>query len=212
MTARNHLIAGLAAGAAVAFATVSFAAGATPPTTPAPPPLTFGAPIAGFCTFSFQQIMGTSKVGQAVINRLKQLDAAWQAELQPQVASFNTDKQAFDAQAATMDAATREARGSALQLRYANLQKLAAQRQQEMEATQQKQFGVVEAQVEPIIRQLFQAHACSVLIQREQAGIGFVNPAMDLSASAVQGLDAKLQTLTFDREHLPEAGAQPGGQ
>jgi Skp family chaperone for outer membrane proteins len=209
MTARNHLIAGLAAGAAVALASAAFAAGTTP--APAQPPLTFGPPIAGFCTFSFQQIMGTSKVGQAVLTRLKQLDAAWQAELQPQVTSFNTDKQAFDAQAASMDAATREARGAALQLRYANLQKLAAQRQQEMEATQNKQFGVVEAQVEPVIRQLFQAHACSVLIQREQAGIGFVNPAMDLSAGAVQGLDAKIQTLTFDREHL-EPGAQPGAQ
>jgi outer membrane protein len=203
MTARNHLIAGLAAGAAVALASASFAAGPTTPATPpAQPPLTFGAPIAGFCTFSFQQIMGTSKVGQAVLTRLKQLDAAWQAELQPQVTSFNTDKQAFDTQAASLDPAAREARGAALQLRYSNLQKLAAQRQQEMEATQQKQFGVVEAQVEPIIRQLFQAHACAVLVQREQAGIGFVNPAMDLSAAATQGLDAKIQTLTFDREHL----------
>jgi Skp family chaperone for outer membrane proteins len=209
MTVRNHLIAGLAAGAAVALAPITFAA--AQPTPPAAPPLTFGAPIPGFCTFSFSQIMAQSKVGQAVVTRLKQLDAAWQAELQPQADSFNTDKRAFEAQQATMDPAARDARAAALQLRFSNLQKLAAQRQQEMEATQNKQFGVVEAQVEPIIRQLFQARACSVLIQREQAGIGFVNPAMDLSSAAVTGLDAKIQTLTFDREHV-EPGATPPAQ
>jgi hypothetical protein len=32
---------------------------------------------------------------------------------------------------------------------------------------------------------------------------------MDLSPQAVVGLDAKIQTLTFDREHLDQPGAAP---
>jgi hypothetical protein len=32
---------------------------------------------------------------------------------------------------------------------------------------------------------------------------------MDLSGQAVTGLDGKIQTLTFDREHLDQQGAAP---
>jgi outer membrane protein len=204
MTARAILLAGLAVGALIPLAPASAQ------TAPAGPPITYGPPIAGMCTFSLNQILATSKVGQSVEARLKVLDSQWRAELQPQADAINTDKRALDAQASTLDRATLEARESALQLRAANFTKLEQQRLQEMQATQQKEVGVIQQQLDPIMRQLFQTHTCSILIEREGGGVAVVNPAMDLSLQAVSGLDAKIQTLTFDREHIdPNAGAQP---
>jgi len=40
--------------------------------------------------------------------------------------------------------------------------------------------------------------------------VRIVNPAMDLSTGAISALDLKIQTLTFDREHLDtQAPASP---
>ncbi len=214
MTARHRLSAGIAAGAVLALAAqATLPQVASAQTTPAQPPISYGAPIPGFCTFSFNQIMAQSKVGQSVVARLKQLDQTWRAELQPQADAINTDKRALDAQAASLDAATRDAKEAALQLRYSNFEKLVQQRQQEMQATQQKEIGVVSQELEPVLRQLFQTKSCSVLIERDQGGVSVVNPLMDLSVQAVSSLDAKIQTLTFDRVHMDQtSGAAPAAR
>jgi Skp family chaperone for outer membrane proteins len=204
MNVRNLLLAGLAAGALLPLAP---AYAQTPPP-PAGPPLSYGPPITGFCTFSQNQIIGTSKIGQAMIARLKVLDAQWHAELQPQADALNTDKHALDAQASTLDRATYDARVATLQLRAANFEKLVQQREQEMQATQQKQLGIVLQKLDPVLRTLFQSHQCTILVERENGGVTVVNPIMDLSVQAKDGIDQIATTITFDREHLD---AQPGG-
>jgi outer membrane protein len=206
MTARTLLLAGLAAGALLPLVP------ATAQTPPQPPPLTYGAPIAGLCTFSLNQILATSRVGQAVEARLKVLDTQWRAELQPQADAINTDKRALDAAAATLDGPTRDARIANLQLRATNFEKLEQQRLQEMQATQQKEVGVIQHELDPVLRQLFQGKACTILFERDSGGVAVVNPTMDLSSAAVVGLDAKIQTLTFDREHIDPNAPPPAGR
>ena len=78
-----------------------------------------------------------------------------------------------------------------------------------MQATQQKQLAVVQQRLDPVLRQLFQQQHCSILVDGDAGGVRIANPAMDLSRSAITGLDARIQTLTFDREHIDpgQAGA-----
>jgi Skp family chaperone for outer membrane proteins len=199
MKVRTPLIAGLAASALIALAPM---ASAQTGATPAAAPIAQGPPIAGYCVFSLNEIIGGSKVGQAVVARLKVLNSQVAAELQPQADSIRTDENALRAQASTLDQAQLQARQANLQLRANNFGKLEQQRQQEMQATQQKQFGVILKQLDPIMRDLYQQHHCSILIDGDSGGVRMVNPAMDLSAGAVGALDLKIQTLTFDREHL----------
>ncbi len=127
MIFQNGFIAALAVGATLAVGSAASAAEAV--ATAQEQRVIYGAPIAGFCTFSFNQVIGQSKVGQAVTARLKLLDAAWRAELQPQADAINTDKRALDAEASTLDRATLDARTANLQLRVSNLESLANQRQ-----------------------------------------------------------------------------------
>jgi outer membrane protein len=158
--------------------------------------------------FSLNEIIGGSKVGQAVVARLKVLTSQVTAELQPQADSIRADEAALRARASSADQASLQAQQANLQLRANNFGKLEQQRQQEMQATQQKQFGVILKQLDPIMRDLYQQRHCSLLIDGDSGGVRMVNPAMDLSPGAVSALDLRIQTLTFDREHL-DAQAAP---
>jgi Skp family chaperone for outer membrane proteins len=178
---------------------------------PAPAPLTQGPPIPGMCVISFNEIIGASKVGQAVVARLKVLGSQVNAELQPEADGIRTDGKALEAQQATLDAATLQARKANLDLRVANFEKREQLRQQEMQATQQKQFGVVAREVDPILRTLYQQQRCSMLIDADNGGVRLLNPTMDLSSAIVSQLDVKITTLTFDREHL-DTQAPPAGR
>jgi outer membrane protein len=206
MNVRSLLLSGLLAACAIAPAT---SAAAAPAAAPAAPPIRQGPAIAGYCVFSINEVLGASKVGQAVVARLKVLGSQVNAELQPEADGIRTDERALESSQASLDAATLQAKRANLQLRVSNFEKREQQRQQEMQATQQKQFAVILKELDPIMRDLYQQRSCSVLVDGDAGGVRLVNPAMDLSGQAVTGLDAKIQTLTFDREHLDQQGAAP---
>jgi len=206
----RFLLASVAAGLLTVLASMSAAQAPRAPAPAAPaqaqPPVTQGPPISGVCVYSENGIMQGSKVGQAVIGRLRALKQQVDAELQPEANSINSDAKALDSQRASLAPAAFQAKQASLQLRATNLQKRAQLRSRELQATQQKQFQVIGAALEPILRQLYQQKQCAMLFERDSAGIRAINSAMDLSSQAVSALDQKIQTLTFDRETLPETG------
>ena len=215
MIARSLLIAGVAAGATAALATMAFAqsrAAAPRPAVPAAtsaagPALTFGPSSPGLCVYSEGQIFSQARVGQAVSARMKQLAEAVNAELKPEADAIQTEKNTLDTSASTMPQATLQQRGEALQVRYATFERKAQQRNEELQQTRAKEIQEMERYLQPVLAQLFQQNRCSILLEREQAGVAAVNPAMDFSAQAVSGLDARVQTITFDRVHLDQPGA-----
>src|SRR5271167_4176043 len=105
MNARPILAAGLAAALFSALSPMGMAqtTRAAAPAQPAGPPVTHGPPITGMCIFSEGAIIEGSKVGQAVIARLKVLKQQVDAELQPEADSINTEARSIDTQRATMD-------------------------------------------------------------------------------------------------------------
>jgi outer membrane protein len=217
MNARSLLAAGVTAGAILALASAPLAqtrsAAAARPAGAAPaggPPLSFGTPISGLCVYSEGQILGQSRVGQSVAARMKMLASAVNAELQPEADAIQTEKKTLDTSGSALDQATLQQRAQALQVRFNNFEKRASQRNEELKQTQAKEVQEMERQLQPVLTQLFQQHGCAILLEREQAGVAAVNPSMDFSAQAVGGLDARIQTLTFDRVNLDsQATAQP---
>jgi outer membrane protein len=214
MNVRYLLVAGVAAGAlsvlaltATAQPRSAAASRAAPPrAVPAAggPALAFGAPIPGICVYSEGQIFAQSVVGQAVAARMKQLADSVNAELQPEADAINTEKKTLDTSASTMDQATLQQRGQALQVRFATFEKKAQQRNEELQQTRAKEIQAMEKELQPVLVQLFQQNRCAILLEREGAGVAAVNPAMDFSGQAVTGLNARIQTLTFDRVHLDQ--------
>lgn len=193
-----------AAGSAVALVLTSAAPAFAQQPAAAPaaaaPAVTHGAPVPGLCIVSVENAIGASTVGKFVNTRLQQLVAQVNAELNAEKTAIDNDAKALDGQRATLDQNTLEQRAAALQVRANSLQRKAQQRDREIQATEQKAVNRVGTEMEPLIRQAYQAKQCSILINRNSIILG--NPASDITPQVVTALNAKITQFTFDRERL----------
>jgi outer membrane protein len=188
-------------GSAIAVLLASNAAAAPA----APPPVAQGPAIPGVCILSVNQAITTSTVGRYVSERMNQIVAQVKAELTPEDTAIATDGRALEAQRTTLAAATFQTRAQELQNRVNALRQKADLRQREVQATEQKSLNRIAQELDPIARQLYAQHRCSMLVNKEAVMIA--NPEMDITTQAVAGLNARIQQFAFDREHLDTAQA-----
>jgi outer membrane protein len=171
--------------------------------TGAAPTVTHGPAIPGVCVLSINQAITTSSVGKYVSDRMNQIVSQVKAELTPEDTAIATEGRALEAQRSTLAAAAFQSRAQALQTRVNALRQKADLRQREVQATEQKSLNRIAQELDPIARQLYQQHRCSLLLNKDSVMIG--NPEMDLTTQAVAGLNARIQQFAFDREHLDTA-------
>lgn len=107
-----------------------------------------------------------------------------------------------------MDQGALEQQAAGLQVKANAWQRKGQLRQKEVEATEQKALSRVYQELDPAIKQVYQQRTCGMLVDRES--VLLANPAMDITDAVVVALDARIKTLTFDRERLdqPAVGAQ----
>jgi Skp family chaperone for outer membrane proteins len=187
-------------GAAVAL--IPFAAQAATPPPPTSRAVGGGSPsgaqpIPGLCMLSQSAVLSNAKVALAADARLKQLAQQVQNELQPEQAAINNDAKTLEGQRNAADFQTRQA---ALQARANALAQKSQLRQRELQATRQKALARIATEAQPIIAQAFRAHGCGLLIDRNAVLLG--NMSNDLTAEVARGLDARITTITFERERL----------
>jgi Skp family chaperone for outer membrane proteins len=210
MTFKNFAVASCATVLALTSATGAFAQApaAAAPAAPAAPSVTHGAPIPGLCVVSVENAIGASTVGKYVNTRLQQLVGQVNAELNAEKTGIDNDAKALDGQRATLDQNTLEQRASALQVRANALQRKAQLRDREIQQTEQKAIGRVGQEMEPLIRQAYQAKGCSMLVNRNSIILG--NPASDITPQVVTALNGKITQFAFERERLDQQAAAPG--
>ena len=196
----------LAYGGALAVAMIASIAAAQTAAPAAPPPLVQGPPIAGLCVLSVQEAISTSTVGKYAAGRMQQIVAQVKAELAPEDTAIGTDSKALETARPTLDQATFQSRAQALQGRVDALRQKADLRQRELQATERKSFNRIAQELDPIARQLYQQHKCSVLL--DKGSTMMTNPEMDITGQAEAGLNAKITQFPFEREHL-DSGAAP---
>lgn len=200
------LVAGLCAAAAALTAGSSALAQAA--AAPAAPTVTHGPPLTGMCIISVENAIGGSTVGRYVGTRMQQIVAQTNAELTGEKNAIDADAKALDARRATLDQSALEQQASALQVRANALQRKAQLRDREVSATEQKAVGRIGQEMEPLIQQVYQQKACSVLFQR--TAIVIANPAMDITPQVITALNAKITQFAFDRERLDQPQAATG--
>ncbi|NQE64128.1 OmpH family outer membrane protein [Caulobacter sp. RHG1] len=194
-----------AATSVVALALATSASAQTAPAAAAAPAVTHGPAIAGVCIFSSQGAVGGSLVGKAVDTRLKTIIQQVNAELTAERTSLDNEAKALDAKKATLAQDALEQQASALQVKANAWQRKGQLRQKEVEATEQKALSRVYQELDTPIKQVYQAQKCGILLDRES--VMLANPSMDITAAVVAALDARIKTLTFDRERLDQAPA-----
>jgi outer membrane protein len=197
------LIAATAAQAAPAKKTATPAPAATPSAAaPQQPPLVQGPPVPGVCIYNRDAAIATSSAGKAIIQRMQQLRAQAAAEYQAEQQGIKTDADALIAKKASLTPEQFAQQAQPIQQRQEASNRKAEHRNQELEATGEKALQRFDGAVSPILRALYQSHACSLLLRGDT--VMAVNPAMDLTEAAVQQLNTALPTMTFDRETLPQ--------
>lgn len=160
-----------------------------------------GAPIPGLCMLSQSVVLSTAKVALAADARLKQLQQQVQTELKTEQTAIESDAQALQAERAGLSPDDFQKRQAPLQARVQAWQQKQEQRGRELAATREKALARIRAEAESVIAQAFRGHDCSVMIERSAVLLG--DMTNDLTAEVVRGLDAKITTITFNRETLP---------
>jgi len=174
------------------------------PAAPAAPQNGFGGPvIPGVCLLSREAVFAQSAVGQAATAGLKQLGQKAQAALDSERHALEVKAKALQSQQMTLTPPQVQQRQQQLQARAQALQTEAAQASREIEAARAKAMGRIEEAVQPVVVAAYQAKGCGLLISRDAILGG--NMSNDLTAAVVQGLGAKMTTITIEREHLPAA-------
>jgi Skp family chaperone for outer membrane proteins len=172
-------------------------AAAAPPTV-APPANPDGPLVAGVCLLSQEGLIARSRVGQAATARLRELAQQAQANLVAEQARLQARGKALEAKRATLAPLQYEAEGKALNQRAQSLQAEAGERQQQVEATKTRAFGLVLDQAKPFIAQAYAAHGCGLLFTREAVLTG--NLGNDLTPEVLAAMDAKGAPITFGLE------------
>jgi outer membrane protein len=196
-TAAGAALAAAAAPAAVpAAATAPGSVATTPPSAP---------PVAGVCVFSLDRTISDSTVGKAFVARMQQLQAQAEAELTPERTQLQTDANALQGQRASLAPEAFQQRADALNQRINAYQQKEGLRSQELEATQQKNLQRIAAEVNPLLATTYNARRCAVIFNAD--ALINVNPQMDISDDVVKALNAKMTTISFDRERLDQQAA-----
>jgi Skp family chaperone for outer membrane proteins len=194
--------------ASISLGLVAGLALAGPATAQAPAPAAdalVGPLVPGVCVLGREAVFANAKVGQAANARLLELSKQAQAEIEAERAPIEADIKALEVQKASLTPAQLDERGKPLAARWDGLQRKAGLRSREIEATRAKAFGRIATEAQPVIAQAYASRKCGVLFAREAMLGG--NPGADLTAAVVQGLDARITTITFPRETLPAEGA-----
>ena len=163
-----------------------------------------GPVIPGVCLLSREAVFANAAAGKAASARLQDLAAVAQTEIETERQPLETELRALETQP---DNAARRQRAETLAGQWQTLQQKAAHASQEVEATRVKAMERIANEAQPAIAQVYAAKSCGLLLDRNSALGG--NFANDLTAEVVQALDARLSTITFERERLPQAAAQP---
>lgn len=194
----RFLIAGLA------LSLSSTAAMAQAPATPAAQPL--GGPvIPGVCLLSREAVFVNAAVGKAATARLQELARVAQAEIDNERKPLEAEAKALQGQPENAQTKTRR---ESLGTRWQALQAKAAHNGQEIEATRGKAMERIATETQPVIAQVYGQKKCGLVLDRGTVLGG--NFANDLTADVVKGLDARITTITFERERLPvQAAAAP---
>lgn len=178
---------------------------AQPQTAPQSQPL--GGPVVdGVCLLSREAIFANAAVGRAASARLQELTQAAQAEIDAQRTPLETETRALEGQP---DNAENRQRQEVLAQRWQALQQAAAHSSREIDATRTSVMNRIATEAQPVIAEVYRQKNCGLLFDRNSALGG--NFANDLTSDVVTALDARIQTITFERERLPDVQPQPSG-
>jgi Skp family chaperone for outer membrane proteins len=162
-----------------------------------------GPAVPGLCLLSREALFTYAKVGQAASARLKQLAEQAQSQIDAERKPIDADVQAYRAKAASLSADQRQTQEQALAQRVQAVQLDQQTKARQLDATRAKALDQIAQYAQPVIVSAYNSKNCGLLLDRSVVMGG--NMANDLTPAVVQGLDAKVTTISFNLEPAPAA-------
>jgi Skp family chaperone for outer membrane proteins len=119
---------------------------------------------------------------------------------------IDADLQSFQEKAPSLTEAQRKSQGAALHDRMQAFQAKASELNQRIQLTRGKAMERIGVDAQPIVASLYKSHHCGLLLNRDSVLSG--NMTNDLTEGAVQGLDSKITTISFNLEPLPSGNGK----
>jgi Skp family chaperone for outer membrane proteins len=159
-----------------------------------------GPVVPGVCFLSREGVLANSKVAIYAAERIKQITAEAQAEVDADRKPLDAELAGLRAQAAKMTPDQIRAQQQALGSKFAPIQAKADQRKREIEKTRLDALATISAQSQPLIAAAYAQKGCGVLLDRGSVlGGNFTN---DLTPAVVAALDARLTSIPIQRATL----------
>lgn len=161
-----------------------------------------GKVVPGLCLLSREAVLANAKVSKAANERLATLLKAAQEEIAAERAPIDRQVVALRSEAASLKPEERQRRSQALAEQLKPVTAKADLRSREIDLTRKKALQQVSDYLQPVIADVYRQRDCGLLVDRKSVLGG--NLSNDLTADVVRGLDARVQTITFEREHISE--------
>lgn len=158
------------------------------------------SPAPGVCSLTRENLFGDSTVGKYVGQRLKTILDQLNAGLSAERTTFEKDVQAFQAQRATLTAAQDQTRTAELQQRLTALEAKAAANNREMAAIETDALERILVEATPIVGEVARQTGCGVVLDGKTVFVFLNNPSMDITASVIQRLNAKVTQIPVERK------------
>ncbi|PWE17240.1 outer membrane chaperone Skp [Marinicauda salina] len=159
---------------------------------------------------SEERILRESAVGQHIASELERIGGEIQAELEAAGQPIAQENEALNAETSALSQEAIQGRPDLMQ-RIQQLQQDAAafeqtrrRRQQELVATERAAMQPVLQALQGILQQIVEERGANVLLDRSQ--IVYANDAVDVTDTAIERLNAQMQTTPVNRVRLPEQG------
>ncbi len=173
--------------AAPATAAAQQAAPAPQPQAQAPRPFPEGAKIA---YVDLNQIASQSKEGQAAGERIKQLQAKIQADLESRQKAMQAAQQKLEQGGALLSDSARAQQAKEIERMQIDLQRATQDAQQEVnEFTQELQFEF-QQKLLPVIAQVANAKGLHFIFSIADSGVVYVDPGLNVTADVIAALDS----------------------
>jgi len=166
-----------------------------------------GPVIPGLCVLSRQAVFDLSQVGKVANGQYKVLRDAAQGQVNGDEGKIVADAKALEAQKGSLSAGEFQQRQQDLNQRLQALRQEAAVDSRDMEATRQDIVVRISKEVQPVIAAVYKDKHCGLLIERGLILAG--NPAMDITAAVIAGLDARITSVPVERKHVEIVPGQP---
>ena len=163
-------------------------------TAAAAPPPTYGPPVAGVCVFNRAFALERSQAGQSVSRQMAQFAQTIKTELSGQKSAIEADDKVLAQRKPSLTQAQFQQGVNQLRARYAGLDRVARERQDQMERTAKDAAGLIGRATEPAISEVITQRKCSLVV--DTAVVFGANPAMDITGPVVQLLNQRLPSVT----------------